>query len=285
MMNTVNRQSSKQIYGVLGYPAKHSLSPLMHNAAFKALGINAEYKIFEVEPSDLENFIQLLSKEKISGINVTIPYKEKVISFLDVISAEAKLIAAVNTIKVSEAKLEGFNTDGEGFLRDISEVFDFNPTGKAIAILGAGGAAKSVSVYLAKTTPKKIAIYDVDKIKLKGCLGHLNDCCKAVEFIAAGSIEELGIEESDLLVNATPIGMKETDPLLVDKKFMRKGLLVYDLIYHVQETKLIRAAREKGCLATNGLGMLLAQGELSFKIWTGRNPPREIMRQALLAAL
>jgi len=281
----MEKKSAKQIYGVLGYPAKHSLSPLMHNAAFKALGINAEYKIFEVEPQHLEKFIRSLSAQNISGINVTIPYKEKVIPFLDSISAEAKLIAAVNTIKVEKNKLEGFNTDGEGFLRDISEVFDFNPTDKTIAILGAGGASKAVSVYLAKTKPRRIAVYDIDKEKLAALIAHLDDSCKGIEFVAANSIDELGIQDSDLLVNATPIGMKEADPSLVDRKFLHKDLLVYDLIYHVRETALLRAAREKGCRTSGGLGMLLSQGMISFKIWTGRNAPRDVMEQALLEAL
>jgi shikimate dehydrogenase len=281
----MQKNTVSKIYGVLGYPAKHSLSPLMHNAAFKALKINAEYKIFEVAPADLEKFIRTLPEQNISGVNVTIPYKEKVIPFLDSISEEAKLIGAVNTIKVSEDRLEGFNTDGEGFLRDISEIFDFNPTDKTIAILGAGGASKAVSVYLAKTKPKKIAIYDIDKDKLAALIEHLKDCCRDTDFVAADSIEELGIRESDLLVNATPVGMKETDPSLVEEKFLHKDLLVYDLIYHVKETKLLKDARKKGCRTAGGLGMLLGQGIISFKIWTGKNPPKEIMKQALLKAL
>jgi len=281
----MEEKSAKQIYGVLGYPASHSLSPLMHNAAFKALGINAEYKIFEVKPQELEKFIRSLSEQHISGINVTIPYKEKVVPFLDRISDEARLIGAVNTIKVSQDKLEGFNTDGEGFLRHISEVFDFDPRDKSIALIGAGGAAKAVSVYLCRNTPKSIAIYDIEKAKVSALIGHLNECCKGVDFYGANSIAELNIPKSDLLVNATPVGMKETDPALVDGKFLHKGLLVYDLIYHVKETKLLKLAREKGCLSSGGLGMLLSQGMLSFKIWTGKNAPRDVMEQALLEAL
>jgi shikimate dehydrogenase len=281
----VSAPIKNQIYGVLGYPAKHSLSPLMHNAAFKALKINAEYKIFEIPPQDLEKFIRGLCGQNISGANVTIPYKEKVIAFLDSISHEARLIGAVNTIKVSDGKLSGFNTDGEGFLRDISEAFDFNPAGKTIAILGAGGASKAVSVYLTKTKPRKIAVYDIDQEKLQALVKQLKACCQEVDFVKANSIEELGIQDADLLVNATPIGMKESDPGLVDAKFLHKDLLVYDLIYHLKETKLLKDAREKGCRACGGLGMLLCQGILSFKIWTGQNAPREVMQKALLKVL
>jgi len=234
---------------------------------------------------ELERFVRSLFEQNISGINVTIPYKEKVVSFLDSMSDEVRLIGAANTIKVSQDKLEGFNTDGEGFLRHISEVFDFDPRGKIIALIGAGGAAKAVSVYLCRNTPKSIAIYDIEKSKVSALIGHLKECCKGVDFYGANSIEELNIQKSDLLVNATPVGMKETDPSPVDGKLLHRGLLVYDLIYHVKETALLRAAREKGCRISGGLGMLLSQGMLSFKIWTGKNAPRDVMEQALLEAL
>ncbi len=281
----MEKKSAQQIYGVLGYPAKHSLSPLMHNAAFKALGINAEYKIFEVEPQGLEKFIRSLYRQNISGINITIPYKEKVVPFLDSISLEAGLIGAVNTIKVSENKLEGFNTDGEGFLRHISEVFDFDPRGKIIALIGAGGAAKAVSVYLCKNTPKSIAIYDIEKAKVSALIEHLKKSCEGVDFYEANSIGELNIQGSDLLVNATPIGMKETDPRLVEPKFLHKDLLVYDLIYNPQETKLLKSAKEKGARTSNGLGMLMYQGMISFEIWTGKKASKDVMEKALSSAL
>jgi shikimate dehydrogenase len=281
----MEKNTSSAIYGVLGFPSKHSLSPVMHNAAFKELKINAEYRIFEVPPQELEGFLKGLSKNNIAGINVTIPYKERVIPYLQKTSVEADLIGAVNTIKVSQDGLEGFNTDGEGFLRHISEVFDFDPRDKKIAILGAGGASKAVCVYLAKTGPKRISVYDVNHEKVRGLIAHLVHCCKGPEFIEAGSIEELLIQEADLLVNATPIGMKESDPSLVDEKFLHNGLFVYDLIYHHPQTALLRSAREKGCLSSNGLGMLLYQGMLSFKIWTGKNAPKEVMEEALLSTL
>ncbi len=281
----MGKKSHPKIYGVLGYPAKHSLSPKMHNAAFRALKINAEYKIFEKRPEELKDFLQSLFKENICGLNVTVPYKEKVIPSLHKISPSARLIGAVNTIKASGNKLEGFNTDGEGFLEHLKADLKFNPKGIVIAILGAGGAAKAVSIYLSKARAKSLAIYDIDKCKLIVLISRLKRNFDGIEFIPACSVAELNIKGADLLVNATPIGMKETDPCLVDRDFLHKGLLAYDLIYNPEETKLLKTAKEKGSRASNGLGMLLYQGMLSFKIWTGQNAPKEVMQKALLEGL
>lgn len=276
-----------KIYGLIGYPVRHSLSPLMHNAAFKALGINAEYRLFEINPEEVEEFFTLncLSQNDISGLNVTIPYKEKVIPFLDSLSDEAKLIGAVNTIKVLGRELEGFNTDGEGFLKHLTCDLGFNPQGKIIAIIGAGGAARAISVYLSKTQPKRIAIYDIDKTRTLTLISHLKKNFKDVEFIPTDSIGELGIENSDLLINATSMGMKETDPSLVEEKFIHKDLLVYDLIYNPKETRLLKIAGHRGARVSNGLGMLLYQGAAAFELWTAQKPPIEIMRRALTEEL
>ena len=275
----------RRIYGLIGYPVRHSLSPLMHNAAFRALEIDAEYKLFELKPQDLEAFFKSLPKENIYGLNVTIPHKEKVLPFLDDISSEAELIGAVNTIRVSHSRLEGFNTDGDGFLRHLKEDLRFVPAGKIIAIIGAGGAARAVSVYLSKYNPKAVTIYDIDKTKTLDLVSHLKENFKRIEFKAVNSPDELNIQTPDLLVNATPVGMKESDPCLVDEKIMHQDLLVYDLIYNPEETKLIKLAQQRGARTANGLGMLLYQGARSFELWTGRPAPVEIMRQALEGAV
>lgn len=273
-----------QIYGLIGYPVKHSLSAAMHKAAFKHLGIDAEYRLFEVRPEDLRSFFICLEKENISGLNVTIPHKEKVIPFLNSISQEAELIGAVNTVEISGVKLSGFNTDGKGFLRDIGESLGFNPQGKQIAILGAGGAARAVSVYLAKSNPTALSIYDPDAEKLNLLIRHLEKNFKRVKFHAATSVSGLGIKGRDLLVNASPIGMKEGDPPALDKKLLHKGLYVYDLVYN-RETQLLRDAKIKCAGACGGLGMFLYQGVLAFEIWTKKDAPVALMRRALEEAL
>ncbi len=277
----MERDSAKRIYGILGFPCQHSLSPLMHNAAFAYLKINAEYKIFEKRPQDLKDFITALSQNDICGLNITVPYKEKVIPFLNTVSPEAELIGAVNTLKVSANRLAGFNTDGAGFLKHLTEDLKFNPENKNIAILGAGGASRAVSLYLAQGRPKSISIYDIDKTKLSALVAHLKGNSEGSEIKSAGSIEELHIPDADLLVNATPVGMKESDPVLVDGNLLKSDLLVYDLIYNPKETKLLKSAKEKGARISNGLGMLLYQGVLAFEIWTGQSAPIEVMRQAL----
>jgi shikimate dehydrogenase len=273
--------AQKKIYGLIGYPVKHSLSPLMHNAAFRTLGIPAEYRLFSLPPDELRNFLKNFEKNNISGLNVTVPYKEKVIPFLDKLSKEARLIGAVNTIKVSENKLQGFNTDGEGFLKHLTCDLKFNPKGRAIALIGAGGAARGILVYLSRENPKRISLYDIDKAKAQALLKHLRENFKNVDFSSVNSVAELNINDADLLINATPIGMKHADPCLVDEKYIHKNLLVYDLIYNPKETKLLRVAGKIGAKVSNGLGMLLYQGALSFEIWTGKIAPIEIMRSAL----
>ena len=271
----------RKIFGLIGYPVEHSLSPFMHNAAFKALDINAKYELFELKPLELEDFLSSLSQRNIYGLNVTIPYKEQVIAFLDKISPEAQLIGAVNTIKASKEKLEGFNTDGAGFLRHITEDLGFDPKGKTVCVIGAGGAAKAVVVYLSKAGAKRITIYDLENGRSQKLIVHLKESFKDVEFMQTDSIGGLNMSDSDLLINATPVGMKDSDPLIVSEGVIHKGLLVYDLIYNPKETKLLKLAKEKGARVSNGLGMLLYQGMLSFEIWTGRLAPSEIMRKAL----
>ena len=278
-------KQERKIYGLVGFPVNHSLSPAMHNAAFVALKINAEYKLFELKQEELEGFLRSLPGANIFGLNVTIPYKEKVIQFLGKVSEEASLIGAVNTIKVSGNSLEGHNTDGPGFIKNIKEDLKFSPAGKAITVIGAGGGARAVCVYLCKENPRSISVYDVDKSKLVALVDYLKENFKTTAIEAACSIEKLNIASSDLLINATPIGMKEADPLIIDENSLHKGLLVYDLIYNPKETKLLKAAKLKGCRISNGLGMLLNQGVIAFEIWTGQIAPKEIMRKALLSVL
>ncbi len=270
-----------KIFGLIGYPISKSLSPSLHNAAFKVLEINAEYRLFPLKENELKGFFTNLKKNNIFGLNVTIPYKEKVIAFLDQISPEAKLIGAVNTIKVNRGRLKGFNTDGEGFLTHIKSDLSFNPKGKIIAIVGAGGASRAISVYLSKERPGRISFYDADKLKAKNLVKHLKKCFSNVEFKQSNSIERLNIKTSDLLINATPCGAKAADACLFDAKLLHQGLLVYDLIYNPPQTKLLRLAKKEGCRVSNGLGMLLYQGALAFRHFTGKDAPIEVMRKAL----
>lgn len=274
-----------QIYGLIGYPVSHSLSPLMHNAAFSRLKINAEYKLFSLREEEIPGFFENLEEKNIFGLNVTFPYKEKIIPFLNQVSEEARLIGAVNTIKISPKGLEGYNTDGAGFLKHLTLDLGFVPQGKNVSIIGAGGASRAISVYLCSEKVNELLIFDIDKSRLSALVCYLKETFKEVNIKAVNSIEGLNLENSHLLVNATPIGMKEGDNCLIDQRLIHKDLLVYDLVYNPKETKLLKLAKDKGARVSNGLGMLLYQGIVAFEIWMGITAPKEEMREALQKAL
>ncbi|MCM8797309.1 MAG: shikimate dehydrogenase [Candidatus Omnitrophica bacterium] len=276
------RVSSKKIYGVLGYPARHSLSPQMHNAAFRFLKINAEYRIFEVKPEELDTFVNTLAEENIFGFNVTIPYKERIMDFVkpDRVSSYLRQIKAVNTVVFQDGVWKGFNTDISGFKRDLDER-GVSVLGKSAALLGAGGAGRAVAYVLANNGAKDITVYDVDAVRAKSLIELINGLFFGFKINYVTEPGQLDIPDKDILVNATPVGMKESDPIPVEPEVLHPGLFVYDLIYNPAQTKLIRIAKDKGAKTANGLGMLLYQGALSFEYFTGMEAPVELMRQAL----
>jgi shikimate dehydrogenase len=273
------------IYGLLGYPVKHSFSPAMHNAAFKACGINAKYILFETKPEELDYFLARLDQKNILGLNVTIPYKEKILDFvrLDADSFYLGQIRAVNTILNENGVWKGFNTDILGFSRHLRE--EFNPFSKKAAVLGAGGAARAVVYVLANLQAEEITIFDIDRSKACNVTKMIKDLFPGPRVCVVDNIEGLDLKRKDLLVNTTPVGMKESDACLLSSEMIHENLFVYDLIYNPPETKLLKLAKEKGCHTANGLGMLLYQGMRAFEIWTGQTAPKEVMQQALLQQL
>ena len=277
--------NQKRIYGVVGYPVKHSLSPAMHNAAFRALGLDAEYKLFEVKPEDLESFLRGLDKNNIYGLNVTVPHKEKALKFvsLDTEFSYLEKVGAINTIVNKQGIWKGFNTDIFGFERHLKESID--PANKKVAVLGAGGAARAVSFALAKSGAKEIAIFDIEKQKAKNISSMIKVLFADFVMDSVDSVEQLNIKDKDVLINATPVGLKESDSCLIKDNQLHKDLVVYDLIYNPSETKLLNLAKKSGAKTANGLGMLLYQGMKSFEIWTGKQAPQEVMQKVLLEAL
>ena len=274
-------------YGLIGFPVKHSYSAVMHNAAFKELGIDAHYDLFEVKPENLEEQFKRLIEQGVCGFNVTIPYKEKIINLLSSLNEEAKLIGAVNTIEVNEDKTtRGFNTDGLGFITHLKEVVGFNLSDKKISILGAGGAAKAVSIQLARSKAKSITLFDIDQQKAKDLATKLKANFSDCDIHLVSDANALLRGNPDFLVNATPVGMHNTEALVFNPEYLHPKLVVYDLIYNPAQTLLLREARRKGCAGVfNGLGMLLYQGVLSFKIWLDVEPSVEVMEQALREVL
>jgi len=277
-----------KIYGILGKNVSYSLSPLMHNAAFKALGLDAEYKTFEIAEEKLENFFTRLRKGEVSGCNVTIPYKEKALEFVDKYDDLVRDIGALNTLARKEGKLRGYNTDCQGFIESLTGKSEgdlcFNPEGKSVFVFGAGGAARAIIYALVSLGAKKIAITDIDLKKAETLAGivvekHRKDTLITV--VQDGKQFNEFISKADLVINATPSGMKETDQPLFDYRYMHEKLHVFDLVY-ARDTELLKEARSLEARAINGLNMLLYQAAAAFRIWTDQKAPIEVMRKALL---
>ncbi len=268
------------VYGIIGYPVKHSLSPLMQTEAFKEAGIDAVYVPFEVEPENLEEAVKGLRALSVKGFNVTVPHKEKVTEYLDFLSQEAELLGAVNTVKNEDGELTGYNTDAEGFLRSLLEEGVELEDKKAV-MFGAGGAARAVGYALLKGGVKFLNIVNRSFPKAKAVaelLGRLGNVL--VYPLKEGTVETL-LKDADIIVNTTSLGMKESDPPLFDYSKIPEGITVVDIIYNPPETPLLKAAKEKGCKTINGLGMLIHQGAVAFEIWTGEKAPVETMRRIL----
>lgn len=275
-------------YGIIGHPVAHSLSPAMQGAAFRESGIDAEYLLFDVAPDSLEDFLDNAAKKGISGLNVTIPHKIKTKEYLERkgrLDENARRLGAVNTIKITNETLSGFNTDGPGFYRSLVEDLKFEPEGKTVFVLGAGGAAMAVVMYLGNG-PKTIYVSDIDGKKTEDLKKNYKKYYdeRKLAVVNEDSFKE-ALSNSDLLVNATPVGIKESDPSPVAKGLLRPGLRVYDLVYNRPATRLVKDANSMKLHAVTGLGMLLYQGVAAFEIWTGLKAPVALMRKALKGAL
>jgi shikimate dehydrogenase len=282
-MNT----SARELYGLIGYPVEHSYSHYMHKAAFEFLKMDAEYKLFEVPPEKLDEFFKkTIVDQKIRGFNVTIPHKESAVPYLNAsVSQSVRMNQAVNTVRVeTDGTMSGCNSDGMGFSLDLKE-HGFDAAGKRVSLIGAGGGAKAVATSIAVKHPAKLLIFDIDAAKAQAICDIVKNFFPSVPVEAAVSAEALEVYQADLLINATPVGMKESDALIIKKEWLSGGLFVYDLIYNPAETKLLKAAKDAGCRTANGLGMLLYQGCLAFEYWTGRKAPVDVMRKALLERL
>ena len=282
-------QEPPAIYGIIGNPVSHSLSPVMHNAAFKALGVNAVYKLFPLaDREELRLFMEDL-KEKdnpVFGLNVTVPYKEDVLLYLDSMDPLADKIGAANTLVIDhQRKIRGFNTDGPGFL---SHLVELNVTlkDKRVVLLGAGGTARAIIsvLCLVPEGPESIYLYNRTRSNAESLVEEIGKKINASIVTIVDEPEDLNIELADILINTTNVGMKESDPLLIDPGSLHKDMLVYDVIYSPVETKLLAQARLKQAQTANGLGMLYYQGVLAFWHWSEMELDediKKIMRESL----
>jgi shikimate dehydrogenase len=275
---------------IIGYPIKHSMSPKMHNSAFRALGLDYRYEAAQVEPDHLANFLnQIMKRPDVSGASVTIPHKIAVMDELDDIDREAADIGAVNTIVNVKGTLKGYNTDGFGALRALNESMG-DISDKRVVLLGAGGAARAVAyrivqeavaVTILNRTPQRAA--ELAKYLREKSMKH------DVE-VSASPLDDEHLSrvmgETDLLINATPVGMHPNiDETPVPKHILHSQLMVFDLVYNPLRTRLLREADEKGAQTLGGVEMLVYQGVEAFRLWTGREAPVGLMLRVVKEAL
>ncbi|MDH7486703.1 MAG: shikimate dehydrogenase [Anaerolineae bacterium] len=277
-----------KLLGIIGWPVEHSLSPTMHNAAFAALGLNWVYLPLPVPPGQVEAALRGLLTLGFRGANVTVPHKEAVMPHLDSITEVAQAIGAVNTLVVGEGRLVGDNTDGAGFLAALQEA-GFEPRGRRALVLGAGGAARAVAYALA-TAGAQVTVLNRTLSRTEALIQHLAPAVPPNSLSPRLLDRDALVEEAvraDLLVNATSVGMwpdAEHSPW-PDELPLPSHLTVFDLVYNPPETRLLRQARRAGAQAIGGLGMLVHQGALAFRLWTGHSPPLEAMWTACERAL
>lgn len=269
--------------GLIGYPLSHSLSPKIHAAALNACELEGDYSLFPIPPDDkqdLKDLLRQIRTKQIHGLNVTIPHKQNVIEFIDELTPTAKSIGAVNTIYLKNEKLIGDNTDASGFLTDLKKFIKNREleTGKSALVLGAGGSARAV-VYALLNDGWQVTISS-RRIEQAQQLANsfINSQLQITNY------SDFQPSTCNLIVNTTPIGMipnTEQSPL-PENLILPSNVFIYDLIYNPRETKLVKDARSQGNQATTGLGMLIEQAALAFEIWTGKNPPREILYNSVV---
>lgn len=274
-----------KLTGLLGSPVAHSKSPLMHNEAFRLLGLDYVYLCFDVAEDGLKEAFDGLKKLNIAGFNCTMPDKTLACQLVDELSPAAKMIGAVNTVVNENGKFIGHNTDGRGYIRSL-EYFGHTIVDKKVTLLGAGGAASSICVQMALDGAKEIDVFSLKDAfwgKAEKMVDEINanTSCK-VNLIEMGKDELLAdsISTSHILTNATSVGMAPNvdNCIIKSSDMLREELIVSDIIYNPLETKLYKMAKDKGCPVFNGLYMLLFQGSEAFSLWTGKQmPEKEIM--------
>ncbi len=276
------------ICGVIGDPIAHTVSPAMHNAAFRALGLDYVYVPFHVREARLGDAIAGMRALDIRGLNVTIPHKVAVMKLLDRLEPLAERIGAVNTIINSDGKLTGDNTDASGFIRALREK-GVAPEGKRTAIIGAGGAARAIAFALAECGASMVILNRIEE------LGWAQQLAARIALVARQPVTALelsrenlarALDSAELIINATPVGMSpHPDASPVPAGLLRRGSVVFDSVYNPPRTRLLREAGEAGAITIGGLDMLVWQGALAFEKWTGLEAPVNQMREAGVKAL
>ena len=276
--------ASTRLAGVIGDPIVHSLSPVIHNAAFRALELDWVYVAFRVADGSALRAVAAMRALGMGGLNVTMPHKQEVLDGIDRLTLTADRLRSVNTISWRGDELVGDSTDGAGFVDALRHDEGVNPSGRRAVVLGAGGAARAVVLALATAGAAEVTVLN----------RTVQNAAAAVALapgtVRAGVLDEAdgALAEADIVVNATPIGMAgtpEAGQLPFDAGALRSGQVVVDLVYHPLRTALLEAARQRGCIAVTGLGTLIHQAAHAFRLWTGEDPPLEVMSAAAMGAL
>lgn len=270
-----------RVVGIIGYPVKHSLSPAMQNAAFAACNLDYVYVPFAVEPGKLEECVSGLRFLGLCGFNVTIPHKTEIIRYLDELDKSAEDAGAVNTVLIdNDGKMIGYNTDGDGLVCSLAEDLDFVPSDGTIVIIGAGGAARGAVAALCRAEAKRIVIVNrtVEKASVlkADMMSRYPDV--SIECVQTEELSAKYLPDTSLIVNTTSVGMNGDRIEFLNLAMLPKSAKVYDMVYSPLITPLIHEASGMGLMVSNGLGMLAAQGERAFNIWTGKTPPKGLMK-------
>jgi shikimate dehydrogenase len=265
---------------IIGYPVEHSMSPAMHNAAFKALGLDAEYRLAPVKPGQLEEFIDKLREGEVMGASVTIPHKVEVMRHLDHIDETARAIGAVNTIVHRESRLYGYNTDGTGGVGALTEEYG-SLKDRNVTILGAGGASRAIT-YQVSRVDCRVTVLNRSVERARHLVNDLKSQASAE--LSYGGFTQLPdiIDDTDVLINTTSVGMSpNVSDSPVPEGLLHGGLFVYDVVYNPAKTKLLRDAEAKGAGTLSGVKMLVYQGAEAFRMWTGVEPPVQLMQKVV----
>ena len=275
-------------YAVLGHPVAHSLSPILHHAGFKDLGLDAEYLRIDVPAEELADAIPLLKKAGFRGWNCTLPHKNAMFSLVDETDATAQEAKSVNTVRVENGRLRGFSTDALGWRAAVQEHWKVEPEKLRVLVLGCGGVGQTLARSLARSGCKSLTLANRNASKAQKLfeeLGPLTAGRFPMRWVAWQSQDlDQALHETDLLIQGTSLGLIAADPLPLNPSKLPPGAKIYDTVYRKEYTPLVQVARKQGYQAEDGLSMLFHQGALSFGIWTGRTPPMEKMRTALLQA-
>lgn len=268
---------------IIGDPIRHSLSPIMQNAAFAAGNLDYVYVPFAVTHQNLEKAVTGLKALGVCGFNVTIPHKTAIIPFLERLDESAESAGAVNTVQLSGTSLIGYNTDGDGLVNSLSTDLGFIPGAEQILVVGAGGAARGAIAALCRAGAKRIIISNRSLENARAVMLDMNIRYPdtRIDVIRLNQVSEEHLGKTCLLLNTTSLGMNGERIEGINLAHLPENAKVYDMVYSYSGTPLVKEASATGLRAVNGLGMLVAQGERAFEIWTGQRPPEGVMRQAL----